>query len=160
PAGTHMFQNLTKMAGNASDSMSNLRPARTFRIEDATTDLRGSSYDKIKKEVAIAEKGDRTLVNGRNFIFANFSNIVNGSSDVINPTRVITGPRTGLVAPVDVAMDTRAGGVYLYVADRAAKKIFRFKSTDNGDVEPDDVLDTSELGYGVTPVGLALDARD
>ena len=160
PAGIYMFQNLTTMPVNASDSVATLQPARTFQIEDATTDLRGLSYDTIKNVLAIAEMGDGTLGNGRILIFENFSNIVNGSSDVIKPTRVITGPRTGLVAPVDVAMDTRAGGVYLYVADRAAKKIFRFKSTDNGDVEPDDVLDTSELGYGVTPVGLALDARD
>jgi hypothetical protein len=50
--------------------------------------------------------------------------------------------------------------VYLYVADRAAKKVSRFRYTDDGNIEPDDVIDTSGLQFGVTPVGLSLDARD
>src|SRR5690606_38778421 len=144
----------------ASDSVATLQPARTFQVEDATTDHRGLCYDTIKNVLAIADRGGGTLGNGRIRSFESFSNNANGRSHIIKPKAVVRGLSTGLVAPVDVAMDTRAGGVYLYVADRAAKKISRFKSTDNGDVEPEDVLDTSELGYGVTPVGLALDARD
>ena len=161
PAGLYMFQNLTTMSVRASDSVATLNPVRTFQIEDASTNLRGLSYDTIKNVLAIAEMGDGTTVgSGRILLFENFSNLINGSSDALRPTRVITGANTGLISPVDVAIDTRADGVYLYVADRAAKKVSRFRYTDDGNVAPEDVIDTSELGYGVTPVGLALDARD
>ncbi|MBD1434145.1 hypothetical protein H8B06_15005 [Sphingobacterium sp. DN00404] len=161
PAGLYMFQNLTTISVRASDSVATLNPTRTFRIEDASTNLRGLSYDTIKNVLAIAEMGDGTTVgSGRILLFDNFSNSINGNSDLIRPSRVITGSNTGLISPVDVAIDTRASGVYLYVADRAAKKVSRFRYTDEGNVEPEDVIDTSKLGYGVTPVGLALDARD
>lgn len=161
PAGIYMFQNLTTMPVRASDSIATLNPARTLRIEDASINLRGLSYDTIKNVLAIAEMGDGTTVgSGRILIFDNFSNLIQGSADVIRPSRVITGPNTGLVSPVDVAIDMRASGVYLYVADRAAKKVSRFRYTDDGNIEPDDVIDTSGLQFGVTPVGLSLDARD
>lgn len=160
PAGIYMFQNLTTMPVRASDSVATLNPARTFQIEDATTSLRGLSYDTIKNVMAIAEMGDGTIGSGRILIFDNFSSLIQGSADVIRPSRVITGPNTGLVSPVDVAIDMRASGVYLYVADSAAMKVSRFRYTDDGNVEPDDVIDTSGLQFGRTPVGLALDARD
>ncbi len=161
PAGLYMFQNLTTMSVRASDSVATLNPARILQIEDASINLRGLSYDTIKNVMAIAEMGDGTTIgSGRILIFENFSNLIQGTADVIRPSRVITGPNTGLISPVDVAIDMRASGVYLYVADRAAKKVSRFRYTDDGNVEPDEVIDTSDLGYGETPVGLALDARD
>ncbi|NGM66418.1 hypothetical protein [Sphingobacterium sp. SGR-19] len=161
PAGIHMFQNLTTMSVRASDSVATLNPVRTLRIEDATTNLRGLFYDTVKNVMAIAEMGDGTTVgSGRILLFDNFSSLISGSSDVIRPSRVITGANTGLISPVDVVIDTRASGVYLYVADRAAKKVSRFRYTDDGNVEPDQVIETSGLRFGVTPVGLTLDARD
>ncbi|PRD47331.1 hypothetical protein [Sphingobacterium haloxyli] len=160
PAGLYMFQNLTTMPVRASDSVATLSPTRTLRIENATANLRGLCYDTIKNVMAIAEMGDGTLGSGRILLFDNFSNLIQGTADVIRPSRVITGRSTGLISPVDVAIDMRAGGVYLYVADREAKKVSRFRYTDDGNVEPEDVIDTSVLGFGVTPVGLALDARD
>lgn len=161
PAGIYMFQNLTTMPVRASDSVATLNPVRTFRIEGASEKLRGLSYDTIKNVMAIAEMGDGTTVgSGRILIFDNFSSLIEGNTDVIKPSRVITGPNTGLISPVDVAIDMRASGVYLYVADREAKKVSRFRYRDEGNVEPADVIDTSGLLYGRTPVGLALDARD
>lgn len=161
PAGIYMFQNLTAVSVSVADSIAGLNPTRTWRIENATSNLRGLSYDTIKNVMAIAEMGDGlTEGSGRILIFENFSEILRSPTDVIQPTRVITGSSTGLISPVDVAIDTRKDGVFLYVADRTAKKVSRFRYTDNGNVEPDKVIDTSGLGYGVTPVGLALDARD
>lgn len=161
PAGIYMFQNLTTRSVRASDSVATLNPERILQIEGATTDLRGMFYDTVKNVMAIAEMGDGTTVgSGRILIFDNFSNSVNGNSDVIRPSRVITGANTGLISPVDVVIDTREGGAYLYVADRAAKKVSRFRYTDDGNVEPDKVIETSGLRFGETPVGLTLDARD
>src|SRR5690606_36834548 len=158
PAGIYMFQNLTTLPVRASDSVATLNPVRTFRIEGASEKLRGLSYDTIKNVMAIAELGDGTTVgSGRSRIFDHFSRLIEGNTDVIRPSRVITGPNTGLISPVDVAIDMRASGVYLYVADREAKKISRFRYRDEGNVEPADVIDTSGLLYGRTPVGLALD---
>lgn len=161
PAGLYMFQNVTTMPVRASDSLATLNPARIWRIEGASNNLRGLSYDTIKNVLAIAEMGDGTTVgSGRILIFEDFSDLIQGTTDVIRPSRVITGLNTGLISPVDVAIDMRASGVYLYVADRAAKKVSRFRYTDDGNVEPEDVIETTGLQYGITPVGLALDARD
>lgn len=161
PAGIYMFQNLTTKPVNPTDSIAKLEPSRTWQIEGANTNLRGLFYDTIKNVMAIAEMGNEATVgSGRILIFDNFSDMINGADDAITPTRVITGPNTGLIAPVDVVMDMRASGTYLYVADREAKKVSRFKYTDDGNVEPQDVIETSELRYGITPVGLTLDARD
>ncbi|PRD52698.1 hypothetical protein [Sphingobacterium gobiense] len=160
PEGIYMFQNLTTMSVRASDSVATLNPVRTLRIENATANLRGLCYDTIKNVMAIAEMGDGTVGSGRILLFDNFSNLIQGTADVIRPSRVITGVNTGLISPVDVVIDMRASGVYLYVADRAAKKVSRFRYTDDGNVEPEDVIDTSVLRFGETPVGLALDARD
>ena len=161
PAGLYMFENLTTIPVQASDSVAHLNPTRTFQIESASIHLRGLDYDTVKNVMAIAEKGENEAVgSGKILIFENFSNLINGSADVIRPTRVITGANTGLVAPVDVVIDTRSSGKYLYVADSAARKISRFLYTDDGNIEPDQVIETSGLRYGKTPVGLTLDARD
>src|SRR5690606_17080323 len=113
------------------------------------------------KAKTMSNRGDTVeKVGGGILICDDYANLIGGNTDVIKPSRVITGPNTGLISPVDVAIDMRASGVYLYVADREAKKVSRFSYRDEGNVEPAAVIDTSGLLYGTTPVGLALDARD
>lgn len=159
PVGLYVFENITTIPVNPVDSVATLHPTRTVEIRNATN-LRGLSYDTIRNVMAIADFGDgETLGTGRILIFDNFSSLINGGG-TITPTRVITGTKTGLIEPVDVALDMREAGEYLYVADRTAEKVIRFRYTDNGDVEPDKVIDTSTLPYGRKPVGLSLDARD
>ena len=160
PAGLYVFENLTTRSVNASDSVGRLEPTRTFQIEGASENLRGLFYDTVKNVLAITEMGNGTEGSGKILLFDNFSNRVDGADNVIRPSRVITGPNTGLKSPVDVVLDTRMDGAYLYVADRDAKKVSRFKYTDDGNVAPADVIETAGLLYGVTPVGLSLDARD
>lgn len=159
PTGLYVFENITTIPVRPSDSVATLNPTRTLEIRDARN-LRGLSYDTIKNVMAIADFGDgETLGTGRILLFDNFSTLINGEG-AITPTRVITGANTGLIEPFDVALDMREAGEYLYVADRTAQKVLRFRYTDNGNVEPDKVIDTSTLPYGKKPVGLSLDARD
>src|SRR5690606_19868564 len=111
---------------------------RILEITDGEDQLRGLFYDTVKNIMAVAQMGDaETVGSGRILIFEDFSSMID--AETITPTRVITGANTGLISPVDVVIDTRPEGSYLYVADRAARKISRFRYTDEGNVEPDKV---------------------
>lgn len=153
PGGIYVFEGITRMEVNSQDSIGLLDYARILKIEDATG-LRGLFYDTVNNVMAVTDASDI----GRILIFEDFSSMV-GSETPITPTRIITGTNTGLVRPVDVVIDTREEGAYLYVVDNSARKISRFLLTDNGDVEPNKVINTSDLQYGRTPVSLALDTR-
>jgi len=73
----------------------------------------------------------------------------------MTPSKIITGPNTGLIQPSDVELDFKSGSKYLYVSDPAAKKVFRFLASADGDEKPE-----SEFKYRTsTPVGLSLDSR-
>lgn len=154
-AGLYVIDNVTTLEVGADSSaqleIGNLM--REIRINSARN-LRGMSYDSISNVLAITEFDNGTTVgSGRILIFENFSNLVNQTE--IEPTRIITGAATGLTYPVDVALDTRENGVYLYVADRTARTVSRFLISDEGNVAPDKVLSTGSQ----IPVGVALDTR-
>lgn len=153
PAGIYVFEDITTIPVRESDSVAALNYANIMEIEGAGS-LRGLFYDTVKNVMAVADaSGDA----GRILIFENFSSLIN--DETITPTRIIAGANTGLIRPDDVVIDTREEGVYLYVADRASRKISRFRYTDDGDVEPDQVIDASGLQYGRTPGSLTLDTR-
>ncbi|KGE15979.1 hypothetical protein [Sphingobacterium deserti] len=152
--GIYVFENIVNRQVNTADSTASLAPTRVLTIEGARN-LYGMTYDTVKNILAIAEHGDgTTLGTGRILLFDNFSGMASGSS--ISPSRIITGVASQLTQPVDVAIDARSSGQFIYVADRK-NKILRFRLTDNGDVTPDRIFDTTDYG---TPVGLALDSRD
>lgn len=156
PAGFYVFDGITSKEVRPVDSVgvSPLTPDRILEIEDATS-LRGLFYDTVKNVMAVTDANNGV---GRILIFENFSSMVN-SETPITPTRIIAGANTGLVRPVDVVLDTREEGPYLYVVDNSTRKISRFLYTDNGDVEPGKVIDATDFQYGRTPVSLALDTR-
>ena len=72
----------------------------------------------------------------------------------IAPDRTIKGSITGLGNPVDVTWDDRAGRDFIYIAEKAGRKILVFKFADNGNVVP-----LINLGLSMSPEGLYLDAR-
>jgi len=151
--GIYHFENVVNTPVNPADSIGTLSPTRTLTIP-GTSNIRGISYDTLKNVLALTDyPSGATVGQGRVLIFENFSSLLPQSS--ITPTRIVTGMQTGLHQPVDVAVDRRASGQYLYVADRGAKKVLRFKLSDDGDVVPDKSLTTD-----LTPVGLSLDSRD
>ncbi|PRD47330.1 hypothetical protein [Sphingobacterium haloxyli] len=160
PGGIYVFEGIADAPVREVDSIGTLEPTRILQIEGATNNLRGLFYDTVKNVMAVTQMGDGTTEgSGRILIFENFSSLAE-EEGTITPTRVITGANTGLISPVDVVIDTRETGVYLYVADRGAKKISRFLYTDDGNVEPDKVIETSNLQHGSTPVSLTLDTRE
>ncbi|GHE23632.1 NHL repeat-containing protein [Sphingobacterium griseoflavum] len=156
--GINVFNNIAAVSVPESDStINNFAPARVLQIADARN-LRGISYDTVKNVLAVAEfGGDGSVVgSGRILIFDNFSSLIDQEGSTITPTRIITGAATKLQAPVDVVIDPRESGVYLYVADRSARAVFRFRIDDQGNTAPNQEVSTGSR----TPVGLALDARD
>ncbi|MGO3805191.1 MAG: hypothetical protein ACTJHT_02690 [Sphingobacterium sp.] len=156
-AAIYVFKDLSTIVPSTVDSTARIDPFQTLSIADASN-LRGLFFDSVKNVLAITDFGDGTTEGtGRILVFDNFTNTVGTDGNhAITPSRIITGAATGLTQPVDVAIDTRETGVYLYAADRQAKKVFRFMLSDDGNVEPDKVLQTGSQ----IPVGLALDTRD
>jgi hypothetical protein len=88
-------------------------------------------------------------------IFENVSTLFEQSSGVVRPTRVLRGGNTQLQGPIDVVADVREGSEFIYVADRLAKKVFRYHLSSGGNVVPEGWIDFD----GITPNGLYLDAR-
>lgn len=156
--GIFVFKDMVAKIKQVSkeDSTLTIKPDRNLRIADATN-LRGLAYDTTKNIMAVVDypNNQEGVGSGRVLVFANFSSMTD--HETITPTRIITGPSTLLEQPTDVAIDTRKEGKFLYVADRKAKKVMRFKIDDQGNVAPDKIVDTKTMG---TPVGLALDTRD
>lgn len=153
--GINVFNNIATVAVPESDStITNFTPDRVLQIAGARN-LRGISYDTVKNVLAVAEFGDGSVGSGRILIFDNFSSLIDQEGATITPTRIITGAATKLRAPVDVVIDPRETGVYLYVADRSALAVFRFRIDDDGNVAPNQEASTGTQ----IPVGLALDAR-
>lgn len=121
-------------------------------------EIRGFSYSVRQNLLAVAcytpagAGGERV---GRILLFENASSLLAASGEqAIEPTRIITGALTGLKRPLDVAIDNREGGKYLYVADADTKIVSRFLITDKDNVAPD-----QKKQYQLTPVALSLDAR-
>lgn len=123
-------------------------------IVPGTTNIRGFSYSKEADILVLSDyvQNANVFSDARILIFENFSGYTSNGN--MTPTRIISGAATKLQQPVDVAIDTREGGKYIYVADARAKLVFRFNVSDNGDVAPD-----NELSVGNTPYSIFLDSR-
>lgn len=121
-------------------------------------EVRGFSYSARQDLLAVACYTAGTGGNanvGRILLFEKASSLLSATGDrAIDPTRIITGSATGLVRPLDVAIDNRDGAKYLYVADADSKIVSRFLINDTGNVEPNKIKQ-----YTLTPVALSLDAR-
>ncbi|MGJ1264261.1 hypothetical protein [Sphingobacterium spiritivorum] len=125
--------------------------------------VRGISYHLLKDILVLTDyKGEGPSAVGKIYIIENFSKLPAGE---ITPTRTIQGASTGLIEPVDVSIDKRANGTFMFVVDKSSRYISRFKITDNGNVAPDARLKvdkTPETGINVEmiPEGIYFDGRD
>lgn len=152
PNGIIVYKNLTsKFVANSPDSLLSNYARFDLKISGARR-IRGISYSKVKDLMVVTDVGvDETDSEGKIFVFENFSN--HTASSTIAPDRVITS--SSLRLPLDIAIDTREEGKYLYVADAGSKRVLRFNITDSGQVTPN-----ASVGlFGRTPVSLSLDAR-
>ncbi len=148
-----------RLMSNPLDSLPNITPDFTLNIPSSRS-LNSMTYspqlDLMVATEAVDLTGTLVAGQGRILFFENFS--THSANTQIAPSRVITGVQTLLTNPVSVAIDTRDGAQYLYVADSnsgTSGSVLRFLITDEGNVQPDDVLQIANR----TPVGVSLDAR-
>jgi len=152
--GVIVYKDLvSKLLANVPDTLlTNLNEVK-LSIAGANN-IRGINYSKSRDLLLVTDySGTGDDQQGRIFVFENFST-KNKSTGTITPDRTITS--TGkLKQPLDVAIDDRPEGRFIYVADAGAKRVFRFKIDDKGNVEPNQELNLQ----GRTPQSLSLDAR-
>lgn len=153
--GVVVYNNLTQNFIDKTDSVLNISSSYTLTIPGAQN-LRGISYSQSKDILVLTDypPAANSADGGRILIFENFSSHI--STKNITPTRVINGSLTNLKQPMDVAIDPRENGKYIYVADSQSKRVYRFNIADNGNVSPNAEINLR----GATPEGLSWDVRD
>lgn len=154
--GIVVYKGLTQTLLDKADTLLNISPSYTLTVK-GSQNLRGISYSRVKDILVMTDYSivGNVVSGGRILIFENFSSHV--ESKDITPSRIIEGPNTKLIQPMDVAIDSRENGIYIYVADpgEGAKRVFRYAISDNGDVVPN-----AEISIpGRTPESISLDAR-
>ena len=149
--GISIFEGIT----NKRDTLNfNFAPSHTLTVS-GSKNIRGMSLDTVKNILALTDyeiSGANST--GKIYIFENVSNLK--GQTVLTPTRTIAGVSTGLQEPVDVAIDSRNEGHFLYVADQKSKRVYRFNLKDDGNVAPNA---TYTPVNNLTPVSISLDAR-
>ena len=151
--GLVVYKDFTRNLIDKKDSILNIKESYVLTITGANN-LAGIAYHKAKDELYLTDySGDGSDASGRILIFENFSTL--NTTQNITPTRIITGVNTKLKQPMDIAVDTREVGKYIYIADAGAKRVFRFLLTDYGNVAPNGELNIQNR----TPQSLSLDAR-
>lgn len=152
--GMLVFRNFIDIVNAKRDTLvQDIAP--TYRLTvPGSSNIRGFAYSKVSDVLVLTDyvQNGGVFSDARVLVFEDFSKQTTTGN--MTPTRVIGGNATLLRQPVDVAIDTREGGRYIYVADAGAKKVLRFKISDEGDVAPD-----NELSVGNTPQSVFLDSR-
>lgn len=137
----------------ADDGSNVLKESYLLTINGANS-IRGISYSKAQDILLATDfTGSEENSVGKILVFEDFSKYT--TTQNITPTRVITGAATGLRQPLDVAIDTREGAKYFFVADPLAKRVFRFLISDNGNVQANDEMEFN----GKSPRSVSLDSR-
>ena len=159
--GVSLYGNLSQV-----DSLEpNFQALSTVRIEGATA-IRGIAFVDSLDLLVVADYGtgspEAPVADGRIYIIEGIKAHLDKPSATISPTRTISGVSTGLVGPVDVAIDPRgqADRRTIFVADRDEAKISRFKLSSNGNVAPEAGVTLDTVGNIVRrPFGVYLDVR-
>ncbi|MFC3198677.1 hypothetical protein ACFOET_13710 [Parapedobacter deserti] len=150
----------------ATDSVETNFPAlSTIKIQGATA-IRGIAFVDSLDLLVLADFGTNDnegnpVADGRIYIVEGIKAHLATPSATVVPTRTISGALTGLVGPVDVAIDPRgsADRRTIFVADRDEGKISRFKLSANGNVAPEATVVLDETGNRRRPFGIFLDVR-
>ena len=149
--GVVVYKDYTKKLLSQVDTVLQVSKSFELKIADANN-IRGMSYSKSRDILVLTDyEGEGVNTNGRLLVIENFSTY--NSNAVITPTRIIKSDK--LIQPLDVAIDPRPDGKFLYVADPVARRVFRFLIEDNGTVSPNQELNL----MGRAPQSLSLDAR-
>ena len=158
--GVSLYGNLSKV-----DTLPVALPAlSTIRIEGATA-IRGIAFVDSLDVLVAADYGtgepNNPVADGRIYIIEGIKAHLAKTSATISPTRTISGALTGLVGPVDVAIDPRGGEGRrtIFVADRDERRIARFSLSANGNIAPEATVMLDTLGNTRRPFGIFLDVR-
>ncbi|SFB95406.1 hypothetical protein SAMN05421747_102298 [Parapedobacter composti] len=156
--GIQLYGNLSQ-----ADSVEVNFPAiSTLRIPGALS-IRGIAFVDSLDVLVAADYGDPNQnMAGKVYIIQGIKEHLTQPLVTVMPTRVISGPLTGLSGPIDVAIDPRPradGQRIIYVADAAERpgKVLRFKLSDSGNVAPE-----AEVTFSAPnrrPFSIFLDAR-
>ena len=143
--GVNLYSGISR-----ADSLGNgLQLVSSLQIAGAN-DVRGLFFSPEADLMVVTD-----LASAKVMIFEKVSEWLSQNSGTITPTRVLSGANTQLEAPVDVVVDVRENSQFIYIADRVAKKVFRFPLQAGGNVTPEAIINFG----GITPNGLYLDAR-
>lgn len=150
--GVSMYGNLSQTDSLETD----FQALSTLTVEGATS-IRGIAFSEELDLLVLADYGTSSL-DGSVYIIENAKVLLSESSPTVAPSRIITGSRTGLISPIDVAIDSRNGKQSIYVADAGGNgAVLRFNLADQGNVAPDAAI--SEFSANRIPAALFLDAR-
>lgn len=158
--GVSLYGNLSKL-----DTLPvNLQALSTVRIEGATA-IRGIAFvDSLDLLVAadygIVEGAER-VANGKVYIIEGIKAHLANPSATVSPTRIISGALTGIIGPVDVAVDPRGGANRrtIFVADRDKHTISRFPLSASGNVAPEGSVALDVPANDRRPFGIYFDVR-
>jgi hypothetical protein len=142
--GVNLYRNVSTQLTGDSD----LVPDAVLTISGANA-IRGVAYSS-RLDVLVLSDYDQARI----YIIEEASQYFAQASSTVTPSRVITGSSTGLMGPVDVSLDDREGAGNLYVADKRAKSVLRFKISDQGNVQPQSVV-----SFPLSPEAVYIDAR-
>lgn len=152
--GIVVYKNMMgRLSSNPLDTLLTGLTELKFNIEEATN-VRGLAYSVDRDLLIVTDySGPANNYVGQILFFEKFL-ARNLTSGILKADRKITS--TGkLIEPLDVAVDSRSIGKYIYVADAGAKRVFRYLIDGKGEVAPDQELNLQ----GRTPISLSLDAR-
>lgn len=159
--GVSLFGNLSQI----KDTLAVELPAlSTIRIAGATA-IRGIAFVDSLDVLVAADYGtgspEAPVADGRIYVIEGIKAQLKNASATVSPTRTISGALTGLVGPVDVAIDPRGDAARrtIFVADRDQRKISRFSFSANGNIAPQETVVLDTLGNVRRPFGFFLDVR-
>lgn len=150
--GVRVFKNFNSILLAGKDSVVTT-PENYLLTVSGANNIRGLAYSKAADVLLLTDFIQNGTSIGRILIFEKFSQYK--AAQTIIPTRIVSGALTRLVEPLDVAIDTRAGGEYFFVADPVARRVFRFLIADEGNVAPNKELKFSDR----PPRSISLDSR-
>lgn len=142
--GVNLYRNLSEQLPGEEDLV-----AHSVLTVSGASAIRGVAYSPRMDLLVLTEYEQARIL-----IFENASDLFEQAAVTVTPTRVIAGSSTGLSGPVDITLDDREGAELLYVADKRAKSVFRFRLSDNGNVRPQ-----STVQFQLSPEAVFVDAR-
>ncbi len=149
--GVSLYENLA----DADSVETAFAPISSLRVQGATN-IRGIAFVDSLDVLVMADYGTEGNSDGRIYIIEGVKAHFNETTTTVSPTRTISGANTGLLGPIDVAIDPREGKRMIYVADRTNRTVSRFPLSSSGNVAPEATITFEPFR---SPFGIFLDVR-